>query len=194
MPPKSVLPPELDLDLREEARRFVRERTPVTLTGIVLGVAFLGVGGYLIGPLVRAGAVPGEVLSVLLLVLGVGLIVLSLRTGLINPVTSVLADRRGLTYTWRWGSPFLRRWSDPGLLLVLDDLGPDPRSTEEQKRHVYFGGPRSVYGLLPVASIGPLLDVARGHGLSIRMGVEVERRGRNERRIRRIRIAQASEA
>ncbi len=194
MPAKSGLPPEVDLDLGEEARRFRRQRLPVTATGLGLGVAFIGAGGYLLGSLLRARFVPGEILSILLVGLGVGLIVLSLRTGLINPIVRLRADRKGLTYSWRSGAPLLRRWAEPGLVLVLDDLAPDARSSAEEKQHVYFAGPGSVYGNLPRDAVGPLLDAARNHGLTVGMKLVTERRGNVDRTMRRLRITREAES
>ncbi|HXW67398.1 MAG TPA: hypothetical protein VEL82_05945 [Thermoplasmata archaeon] len=186
---RGVAAPELELDLGEEARAFLRTRIPVTATGLGIGSAFIGIGGYLVGPLARTGPLADEVLAILLIVLGIGLILLSLRTGLINPVIALRADARGFTYQYRWGAPTTRRWSRVGLVLVLDDLGADPRSTAEARRHVFFAGPGSVYGNLPAQSVGPLLDLVRGHDLSVAMHEVDERRGRAVHRIRRIRIS-----
>lgn len=180
----------LDVDLRGEARHFLRGRMPIAGTGIGVGVAFVGIGGYALGRLARSGVSAEFIIGVLLLGLGVALVVLTLRNGLVNPVLSLHADPEGVTYVRRWWAPVRRKWSRAGLFLLVEDLAPDTVSSPEEKQHLFFTGPNAVYGSLSAQELGPILDAARENGLSIGMKIVEQRTGQVVHRVRRIRIVQ----
>ena len=150
----------------------------------------MGIGGYALGRLASSGASAEFIIGALLLGLGVALVVLTLRNGLINPVLSLHADPEGVTYDRRWWGPARHKWSRPGLFLVVEDLAPDTVSSPEEKQHLFFTGPGAVYGSLPPHEIGPVLDVARENGLSVSMKIVEQRTGQVVHRVRRIRIIQ----
>ncbi len=178
----------LELDLGSEAQQFFRRRIGVAATGIAIGVTFIGIGAYLLTVLWRARATPELVVAALLVVLGSALVVLSLRNGLVNPTVSIRADARGLLFTRRWQRPVLRTWGAPGLFLQVEDLGPDPTSSPEEKQHLFFMGPGPVYGTLSPSDLGPLLDVVRARELTVQMKVIEQRTGRTVHQVRRVRI------
>ena len=180
----------LDVDLRGEARHFLRGRIPIAGTGMGVGIVFMGIGGYALGRLARTGVSAEFIIGALLLGLGVALVVLTLRNSLVNPVLSLHADPEGVTYFRRWWGPVRRKWSQPGLFLLVEDLAPDTVSSAEEKQHLFFTGPRAVYGDLPTRELGPILDAARESGLSISMKIVEQRTGQVVHRVRRIRIVQ----
>jgi hypothetical protein len=178
----------LQLDLRDEARTFARSRWSVVATGIALGGAFLILGSYFVIRLGSSGFTPELLAGGLLGLLGLGLIILSLARGLVNPVRAIRADPGGLVVQRQWGSAVSVEWSRDGLVLTVDDRTPDPASTPEEKRVLFFSGPGPFYGLLPRTSLDPLTRVARSYGASIRSAVVDERTGRTVHRIRRTQI------
>ncbi len=182
--------PVTDLDLSAEAARFLRSRRNLAFAGVGIGVAFLAIGGYALVRLARSGISAEFVIGILLVGLGAVLVIVTLRNGLLNPVTSFRLDAEGITYVRRWWGPVRRKWSRPGLLLVVEDLGPDTVSSSEEKQHLFFTGPGPVYGSLPVARLGPFLDQVRDNGLSVSMTTVQQATGQVVHRVRRIRIVQ----
>jgi len=179
----------LELDLGAEADRFFRERMAVAGTGFGVGTVFVGLGAYALGLFARRGLSPELLVAALLMVLGVAVIILCFQSGLINPVRAIRADATGLTYVRRWRGTVRRSWTAPGVLLEVDDLGPDPMTPPEGKLHLFFAGPGPVYGNLARTDLGPLLDAVRARGLEVRMKEIEGRSGRTQHRIRRIRIS-----
>lgn len=182
--------PVTDLDLSAEASRFLRTRRSLAIAGVGTGLVFLGIGTYAVLRLAKSGLSAEFVIGVLLLGLGAVLAVVTLRNGLLNPVTSLRLDAEGITYVRRWWGPVRRKWSRPGLLLVVEDLGPDTISSPEEKEHLFFTGPGPVYGSLPVGRLGPFLDRIRDNGLSVSMRTVQQATGQVVHRVRRIRIVQ----
>ncbi len=191
VPPQPPAPSELTLDLTAEARQFVRKRLVTAGLGAGFGVVFVGIGGTEIAT--RAAPFPGSasVVALLLIALGVGLAVLSLNSGLLNPARRLEANSRGMTVTRRWGAPVAVEWTDPAFDLEVEDLTADPATSPEEKRHLFFSGPGPVYGSLASSSLGPLLDAVRAHGLSVKMRTVEVRSGLTRHRIRRLRIARS---
>lgn len=176
------------LDLGAEARRFVRRRLRFTSVGLVLGTAFVAIGGYEILAMATSQLTPNTFVAGLVLVLGVTLIVLGLRSGLLNPAVALREDGNGLRFERRWGAPIVLAWTDPAFELEIEDLAPDTASSPEEKRHLFFSAPGPVYGTLALSGMGPLLDVARANGLEVQMRTDEVRTGRVRHRIRQIRI------
>lgn len=164
----------------------------MTGTGLAIGFAFIGVGISTWGVFATRGLSPELLVAGLLIVLGFALVLLSWRTGLVNPVLSLRAEPDGLIFARRWGPSLRRPWSEPGLVLEVDDLSADPASTADAKRHLFFIGPGSVYGNLAPGDLGPLLDVLRANGLVVQTRQVRERRGRVEHLIRRIKVIRAA--
>jgi len=187
--PASEARPTLDLDLHAEAHRFFRQRAVVTGVGVGFGIVIIGVGGYSVAIHAGAGIASALLVGGLLIVLGVMLTLTSARSGLINPAVEFRADDEGLTFARRWHGPVTMRWADLGLVLLIEDLGPDPRTRAEEKRHMFFSGSGRVYGTLPSSAIGPLLDVVRSRGLNVRVVPDSVRLGLTRRQIRRITIS-----
>ena len=160
-----------------------------TGVGLGFGLTFVGVGFYEVSVYAGYFPSPNAIIAVLLVGLGVGLSVLSLRSGLVNPVVRLKGDDAGLHFSRRWGREVSLGWSDPGFEIEVDDLAPDPESSPEDKRHLYFAATGSVYGNLAPAFGGPLLDAARAHGLGVRMSSTQLRTLGTRHKIRRIRIA-----
>jgi hypothetical protein len=190
VPPVLPRPPfnRLNLDLRGEARQFFRERIRVSGLGVVLGIAFVGIGSYETGILARSGFSADYLISLLLGVLGLGVIAVSLYSGLLNPVTRIRVNASGVTFERRWSRPVSWNWEDPDLRLDIDDRTSDPVGSAESHQHLFFEGPGSIYGNLTPAAIGPLLDIARAYGAPVSTK-QLELRERGEiHLVRRIRI------
>jgi hypothetical protein len=187
----ATLPPaqDFDLDLASEARVFFRQRIGIIAVGLGLGSAFIGIGLYEFLLFAASLAPVDVVVSALLIVLGGTIILLSLRSGLLNPVRGLKGDSTGLTLARRWRGPAHWQWSDPSLTLEVEDLTPDPASNPEEKRHMFFSGPGPVYGSLAPSQLGPLLDAVRARGLAVRIANREVRSGRTYHQIRRIRIS-----
>ena len=179
----------VEIDLRDESHRFFRQRAVVTGVGVGFGTVIIGLGGYSVEINAGAGIASALLVGGLLIVLGVMLTLTSVRSGLINPATALRADDTGLTFTRRWRGTAAIRWTDLDLVLLIEDLGPDPRTSAEEKRHMFFSGSGRVYGTLPSSEIGPLLDVVRSRGLSVRVAPDAVRLGLTRRQIRRITIS-----
>ncbi len=186
-----ALPPARDfaIDLRGESRKFLRTRSGIIAIGLGLGSAFVGIGIYGLAVAYGSGVAIDLVVSLLLGLLGVSLIVLSLRNGLLNPAIGLRGEDGSFTIERRWRGNVRWRWSDPKFALEFEDLTPDPASSPEERRHMFFTGPGPVYGSLPPAELGPLLDQARAHGLVVRVKSSEVQTGRTYHRIRRVRIA-----
>ena len=189
IPPTSSAPSELTLDLSAEARQFVRKRLVTAGLGAGFGVVFVGIGSVEIANLGGSFPGPASVVALLLIALGIGLVVLSLNSGLLNPARRLEANSRGVTITRRWGRPVAVEWTDPAFYLEVEDLTADPATSPEEKRHLFFSGPGPAYGSLASSSLGPVLDAVRAHGLSVRMRTADVRSGLTRHRIRRLRIA-----
>ena len=189
VPPTSSAPSELTLDLSAEARQFVRKRLVTAGLGAGFGVVFVGIGSVEVTSLGGSFPGPASVVALLLIALGIGLIVLSLNSGLLNPARRLEANSRGVTITRRWGRPVAVEWTDPAFYLEVEDLTADPATSPEEKRHLFFSGPGPAYGSLASSSLGPVLDAVRAHGLSVRMRTADVRSGLTRHRIRRLRIA-----
>ena len=178
-----------NIDLRDEAHRFFRQRVVITGVGVGFGFIIIGLGGYILAVNASSSIASALLVGGLLLVLGVMLTLTSVRSGLINPALELRGDDAGLTFTRRWHGATTMKWRDPGLLLLIEDLGPDPRTRAEEKRHLFFSGSGRVYGTLPSSEIGPLLDVVRSRGLDVRVTPDAVRLGFTRRQIRRITIS-----
>jgi hypothetical protein len=193
VPPESTRPPVrgCNLDLREEARQFFRQRIRVTGIGVILGIAFIAIGTYEVGLRASSGFSADYLIALLLGVLGLGLIAVSYYSGLLNPVTRIRGSASGVTFERRWGRPLAWSWKDPGFRLDIDDRTSDPEGTAESHQHLFFEGPGSIYGNLTPATIGPLLDTARTYNAPISTK-QLEQRERGKiHLIRRIRIRPA---
>jgi hypothetical protein len=179
------------LDLQDEARQFFRRRIRVAGTGVGLGIVFVGIGSYEVGLLATSGLTPDYLIALLLVVLGLGLIGVSLYSGLLNPVTKVRGNSSGLTFERRWGRPISWKWKEPTFRLDIDDRTSDPLGSMESHEHLFFEGPPPIYGNLTTATIGPLLDTARTYGALVSMK-QLEQRERGQiHLVRRIRIRPA---
>ncbi len=185
----SPAPAELTLDLTAEARQFVRKRLVTAGLGAGFGVVFVAIGSIEIATLGRPFFGSASVVALLLIALGIGLVVLSLNSGLLNPATSLEANSRGIALSRRWGPPISVEWTDSTFDLEVEDLTADPATSPEEKRHLFFSGPGPVYGSLASSSLGPVLDVVRAHGLTVRMRTADVRSGLTRHRIRRLRIS-----
>ena len=177
-----------NLDLRDEARLFFRQRIRVAGTGIVLGIAFIGVGAFEAGLRAPSGFSPEYLIALLLVILGLGLIGISLYRGLLNPVTRLRGNASGVTFERRWGRPLTWKWKDPEFRLDIDDRSLDPLGSPESHQHIFFEGPGTIYGNLTPSSIGPLLDTAQAYGAPISMKQLEERERGQIHLVRRIRI------
>jgi len=177
-----------NLDLRQEARQFFRRRIRVAGVGLVLGIAFAGIGALEVGVLAPSGFSPDYLIALLLVVLGLAVVGVSLYAGLLNPVTRMRGNASGVTFERRWGRPLTWKWRDPEFRLDIDDRTLDPVGSTESHQHLFFEGPGPIYGNLTPATIGPLLDTARAYGAPISMK-QLEQRERGEiHLVRRIRI------
>jgi len=177
-----------NLDLAEEARQFFRQRIRVAGIGILLGLAFVGIGTFEAGLLAPRGFTADYLIALFLVILGLALLAVSLYSGLLNPVTRIRGNASGVTFERRWGGPRSWRWRDPAFRLDIDDRSIDPTAGEEARDRLFFEGPGSVYGNLSRRSVGPLLDVARTYDAVVSMKqLEQSDRGRI-RLVRRIRI------
>lgn len=177
-----------NLDLRDEAHRFFRQRIRVAGTGLAIGIAFIALGSFEVGLRVSSGITADYILALLLVVLGLALIGVSLYSGLLNPVTRVRGNAAGVTFERRWGRPISWQWKDPGFRLDIDDRTSDPIGSTESHQHLFFEGPNPIYGNLTPSTIGPLLDTARTYGVPISMK-QLELRERDGiHLVRRIRI------
>jgi hypothetical protein len=178
----------LNLDLRDEARQFFRQRIRVAGLGIALGVAFIGIGAFEAGQFAHSGFSLAYLIALLLAVLGLALIGVSLYTGLLNPVTRLRGNASGVTFERRWGGSLSWGWKDPEFRIDIDDRTSDPVGSEGSHQQLFFEGPGPIYGNLTPATIGPLLDTARAFGAPISMKqLELRERGQTYL-VRRIRI------
>ena len=183
-----VAVPKCNLDLREEAHQFFRRQIRVAGTGLVLGGVFVGIGVFGVGAQAASGLTPAYVVALLLAVLGLAVIAVSLRSGLLNPVTRVRGNASGVTFERRWGRPLSWAWKDPEFRLDIDDRTLDPVGSAESHQHLFFEGPGPIYGNLTPTTIGPLLDTARACGVPISMKQFEQREGGRVHLVRRIRI------
>ena len=152
------------IDLTDEAHRLVRQRIRVVATGVILGSVFMGVGGYEVGALYAGGPSVDYAIALLLIVLGGAVAYVSLRSGLINPVTEIRGNAQGITFERRWGRPLSWDWKDARFRLDIDDRSVDPSAVDDARGRLFFEGPSSIYGNLTPASLDPLLDIARTYG------------------------------
>lgn len=183
-------PAALDLDLTEGAGALVGQRRLPTTVGLALGGAFVAVGLFELAILPHPGVTAELVIAGLLVALGAALLVLSVRSGFLNPVVRLHADPGAVRFERRHGPPRHLKTAHPTFAIDLEDLSPDPASRPEEKAFVFFAAPGPVYGNLPPDAVGALLDWARGSGLSIRMRTRTLA-GRTPHRVRRIRIRPA---
>jgi hypothetical protein len=181
-------PSSRTINLEAEAKYVARQRRTPTVVGLTLGAVFLIIGGYELG--VLRGQLPflDSVIAALLIVLGASIALVTLRGGLLNPVTSLWVDRDGLLFSRRWGPDVPLDWDDPEFYLDLQDPAPDPLTPAEDKQHLFFTSARGAYGSLPRAEVGPLLDTIQARDLTVRMVLETEGSGRARRRLRRVKV------
>ncbi|MGI0072143.1 MAG: hypothetical protein ACRECT_08800 [Thermoplasmata archaeon] len=184
---------ELALDLSDESRYLIRRRRPTTTFGVVVGAVFIVIGAFELAVNLSGRALANSIVASLLVALGASLIVLSLRSGLINPVTFLRADAVGVRFSRRWRGAIVRGWADPELGFDVEDLGADAGATPPERTHLFFSSGGVVYGTLGRGQIGPMLDVMKAHGMSVRISTQKIRVGRTDRRIRRIRISTPTE-
>lgn len=181
-------PAKCNLNLQGEAQHFFRQRIRVAGIGIVLGVAFVGIGTIEVYRLATSSFTPEYLIALLLEVLGIALIVVCLYSGLLNPVTRIRANASGVTFERRWGKSLTWGWKDPYFRLDIDDRALDPEGSDESRQHLFFEGPGMIYGSLTPATLGPLLDTARAFGAPVtEKQLEQRERGRVHL-VRRIRI------
>ncbi len=178
----------VDLDLEDEARWFLRRQYRAAIVGFGLSVALIGVGGYALLQLPHANFVAGLIVAALLLLLGAGILLLTLRYGLLNPVRSIRLDPRGISYARRRRGTARRAWTKDGLILEADDVGTDASAGRPVTPHLLFSAPGSVYGSLSAADLGRIIDYARLRGASVgSRTVEIDR-GKAGRRLRRVQL------
>lgn len=179
------------IDLTAEAHRFFHQRIRVAGVGLVLGIAFMVVGGFEVGVLYVGGPSLAYAVALLLMVLGAAVAYVSWNSGLINPVTTIQGSASGITFERRWGAARSWSWKAADFRLDIDDRSIDPTADDVARGRLFFEGPGTIYGNLTPASVGPLLDVARTYGAVISMK-QLEQRGRGGiRLVRRIRIRPA---
>jgi hypothetical protein len=180
-----------NLDLRDVADQFFRRRIRVAAIGFILGIAFIAIGIFGAGVLAPRGFSPSYLIALLLVILGLGVIYVSVRSGLLNPVTRVRGKASGVTFERRWGRPMSWTWRDPDFRFDIDDRTSDPVGSTEAHQLFFFEGPEPIYGNLTAATIGPLLDTARAYGATVSMK-QLEQRERGKiHLVRRIRIRPA---
>jgi hypothetical protein len=127
-------------------------------------------------------------IALLLIVLGVAVAYVSLRSGLINPVTEIRGNAAGITFERRWGRSLTWNWKDAAFRLDIDDRSADPTADENARGQLFFEGPTNIYGNLTPASLDPLLDTARTYGAVV-SAKQLEQRERGGiRLVRRIRV------
>lgn len=177
-----------DLDLRGEARQFFRQRIRVAGVGLVLGIAFEGIGAYAVGRQASTGFSADYLIAFFVVALGLVVIGVSLYMGLLNPVTRIRATASGVIFERRWGGALGWQWRDPQFRLDIDDRTLDPVGSSESHRHLFFEGPGPIYGNLTPSTLGPLLDTARTYGAPVSMKqIELNERGEIHL-VRRIRV------
>ena len=176
------------IDLRDEARQQFRQKIRVVATGVVLGAVFMGVGGYEVGVLYSAGPSVDYAIALLLIILGAAVAYVSLRSGLINPVTEIRGNAQEITFERRWGRPLSWEWKDARFRLDIDDRSIDPSADEATRSRLFFEGPANIYGHLSPGSLDPLLDIARTYG-DVVTTKQLEQRDRGGiHLVRRIRV------
>jgi len=176
------------IDLTDEAHRFFRQRIRVVAVGVVLGCVFMGVGGFEVGVLYAGGPSVDYAIALLLIILGAAVAYVSLRSGLINPVTQIRGNSDGITFERRWGRPLSWTWKDAAFRLDIDDRSADPTADEGARNRLFFEGPSNVYGNLTPASLDPLLDTARTFGAVVSTKPLEQRDRRGIHMVRRIRV------
>jgi hypothetical protein len=179
---------KLWLDLREPAAQFYRRRIRVTATGLVLGLAFIGVGVYEVGVLASRGPSLTYAVAFLLVILGVAVAFVSLNSGLINPVRAIRGTSTEISFERRRGRALAWRWKDPAFRLDVDDRSVDPDYRPGGEPPIYFEGPSPVYGSLTSASLRTLMDAARAQGALVTERVREDRSRRGTSRVRRVAI------
>lgn len=182
-------PPEArTIDLSVEAKRSVRTQRQTAWIGLGIGGAFAVIGAVELALLVNAGGVSGDLLiAAFLVLLGVSIVWLTRRGGLRDPVRRIDLNDAGATFV-RWSGSSVRiAWLDPKWDLEVQDPAPDPTVKEASKQHLFFSGPSGVYGTFGRGDIGPLLDAAREHGLSVSVRNSTSDR-RQQHPVRRVRI------
>jgi hypothetical protein len=180
-----------DLDLREEARQFFRQRIRVAGTGMALGGAFVVIGALEAGTHISSGFAPQYLIAILLVVLGLAVLGVSLYSSLLNPVTRIQGNAAGLSFERRWGRPIAWRWKDPQFRLDIDDRTNDPVGPAESRQHLFFEGPNPIYGNLTPSTLAPLLDVARTHGAPVSFKQLEQRERSGIHLVRRVRVRPA---
>ncbi len=185
--PSPVLP-KGDIDLRDEARYFARGHLWPTILGIALGAGFVVIGGYELDLLGLHTPGATAVVAALLVVLGISLGTLTLRADMSNPGVRLRLDEEGLVFSRRRGGTIRMAWSDPRFEVEVQDLAPDTGVGVEERDHLFFTTPLYVYGSLGRADMGPVLDAAQLHGLSVRIWTERVKLGREMHKVRRVRI------
>ena len=176
------------LDLTKEAERSSSYQRHTAWIGAGIGLAFAVIGAVELVLVLESGGFSGDTLIALfLLVLGVSIFWFTYRGGLKDPVARIDLDDQGATFVRRSGSSVRLAWLDPKWDLEVQDPAPDPTVREEAKKHLFFSGPGGVYGTFGRSDVGPLMDVAREHGLDVSVRNGVTGRG-GKHPIRRIRI------
>ncbi len=178
----------LNLDLRDEADRYFRRRVRVVATGLVLGLAFIGVGVYEAGVLAPRGPSLEYGISLLLIALGAGVAFVTAYSGFINPVARIRASEGGIVFERRWGDPTGWKWTDADLRLDIDDRRNDPSADAEEQAHLFFEGPSGIYGNLSPPALGRLLSASRLYGAAVSDRTMEERDRRGTRTVHRIRV------
>lgn len=156
--------------------------------GLAIGSVFVAIGAVELVLLSLAGTFGGDTLvAVFLAVLGASIIWFTYRGGLRDPVARITLGDDAATFARRSGSSVRLPWLDPRWDLEIEDPAPDPTVRAEAKQHLYFSGAGAVYGTLTRSDVGPILDAAREHGLSVTIRrVTIRKRGTHV--VRRIRI------
>jgi hypothetical protein len=181
-------PSELRLDLTEEAAQLFRRRIRVTVSGLVIGLAFIGVGVYEVGVLAPRGPSLTYAVAFLLLILGIAVAFVSLNSGLINPVRAIRGTSTEISFERRRGRTLAWRWTDPAFRLDVDDRSVDPDYRPGGEPPIYFEGPSPVYGSLTSTGLRRLTDAARAQGALVTERVREDRTRRGTSRVRRVAI------
>ena len=184
----SPAPPGGVIDLHDEARYFARGHLWPTILGVALGASFVVIGAYELDLLGLHTLGATAVVAALLVVLGISLATLTIRADMSNPVVSLRLDEEGLAFSRRRGGTVGMAWSDPRFEVEVQDLAPDPGVGVEERDHLFFTTPLRVYGSFGRANLGPVLDAAQLHGLSVRIWTERVKLGRGTHKVRRVRI------
>ena len=176
------------IDLTREAAISYRYQRRTFWIGLAIGSVFAAIGIGELALLTLAGTFGGDTLvATFLIVLGASIIWFTYRGGLRDPVARITLGEDVATFARRSGSTVRLPWLDPRWDLEIEDPAPDPNVRAEAKQHLFFTGVGAVYGTLTRSDVGPILDAAREHGLSVTVR-EVTIRKRGTHVVRRIRI------